>query len=227
MDPNWITTDSIDDSFKFTKNFWKNHRNEIENGNFWVDQIKEHRDKPYERLQIAINNLPLPAAFREGITTLRSIIREKKKNNLTFNNELKVLYWLAAIDSFSIPNSETGNCPGYNIMESIPGKIIKSLTFDYDELGYKHLKLLKITDIKWLVSVWGEPSNHTTLHNLYQPLWHEYELKYLIKHPHRTMSTFPSDVKKYNKNQNYFIFNNKHLVISVIFLISIALIIFN
>lgn len=38
--------------------FWGKQRQEIENGTFGADQIKGYKDKPYERLQTAINNLP-------------------------------------------------------------------------------------------------------------------------------------------------------------------------
>ncbi|KTD70378.1 hypothetical protein Lste_0629 [Legionella steelei] len=229
MDSNWLATDSFDDSGKFAKDFWEKQRQDIENGTFWADQIKEYKNKPHERLQTAINNLPLPAAFREGITALRTIIREKKKNNMGFNNELKLMYWLAAIDSFSIPSSERCNCPGYNIIESIPGKEIKSLTFEYDTLGYKHLKLLKISDIKLLVSSWGQPSNHTTLHKIYQPLWHEYELAYLKKHPFMNINPYTPAIKNSHTSRRHqsFSINHKHIVISIIILISIALFMFN
>lgn len=229
MVSNWLETESIEDTQQFNKDFWTNLRKGIENGSFWADQIKGYKNKPYERLQVALNNLPLPAAFREAAIALRSIIREKKKNNLVFNNELKLIYWLAAIDSFTIPSSEICNCPGYNIIESIPGNEIKSLSFDYDTLGYKHLKLLKPTDIKWLVFSWGEPSSHTTLHDLYHSLWHQYELEYLKKNQGLNINFSSSRCINSDKNQEqkYFSFNHQYIVIVVIILISITLIIFN
>ena len=111
----------------------------------------------------------------------RGVISEKRQIKANFEEELSFLYWLAAIDSFSIPYSEKLKEPGYNIFESIPGERIRKLPFTYNQLGYNQLKLLNKTDIKWLVESWGEPSAHTTLHEMHKPVWVEYENRLIEK----------------------------------------------
>ncbi|MDO9207503.1 MAG: hypothetical protein Q7T91_04550 [Sulfuricurvum sp.] len=96
-----------------------------------------------------------------------------------YEEELALLYWLAAINSFSIPYSEVLKEPGYNVIEAIPGEKLKALQFSYKNLGYKALELLNKTDIKWLIEVWGEPEYHSTLHEMHTDLWREYENKLL------------------------------------------------
>lgn len=159
----------------FSKNFWERHRAAIQSGEFWADKIKHLRNQPVARLQLALENLPLPAAFREGAIALRSIIRDRRKVNESYEQELQLLYWFAAIDSFSIPYSTKLSTPGYNVMEIVPGEVLKSLAFSYAELGYEQLPLLSKTDFKWLTEAWGSPNSHTTLHKFHQDVWDHYE----------------------------------------------------
>ncbi len=177
----WLKTENSIEIEIFSQAFWKKHRNELASGGFWADRIKTFYGEPVERLRIAIENLPLPAAFREAVIAIRSLIRELRKENKPYADQLALLYWLAAVDSFSIPYSEILKEPGYNVIEIMPGEVLKGLPFSYGELGYKELGLLNATDIKWLIEAWGDPKQHTTLHQLYKSVWDEYENMLLSK----------------------------------------------
>ena len=50
--------------------------------------------------------------------------------------------------------------PGFNVTEAVPGRQVCKLPFTYNDLGYRELTLLKKTDWKWLVEIWGEPKSH-------------------------------------------------------------------
>jgi len=60
-------------------------------------------------------------------------------------------------------------------MESVPGKTVTSLPFTYDQLGYRKLRLVNKTDIKWMIEAWGEPKEHTTLNAMHKATWDHYE----------------------------------------------------
>lgn len=177
----WHQTQSSTDAIDFSTAFWERHRADIESGNFWADRIKEFRGEPIERLRIAIDNLPLPAAFREGAVATRSLIREKRKDKESYADQLALLYWLAAINSFLVPYSEKLQGSGYNILGAIPAQTLKSLSFTYSELGYRQLALLNKTDIKCLIELWGEPESHSTLLDKHRAVWDEYEAKCVEK----------------------------------------------
>ncbi|MDD2901557.1 MAG: hypothetical protein PHU44_03915 [Syntrophales bacterium] len=181
MKNRWINTKTDAEALSRSRSFWEALANDLDVGNFWADRIKEYKAEPKKRLEEALDNLPLPAAFRQAAVALRGLIREKRQKKANFEEELSFLYWLAAIDSFSIPYSEKLKEPGYNIFESIPGERIRKLRFTYDQLGYKQLRLLNGTDIKWFVESWGEPSIHTTLHEIHKPVWIEFENKLIQK----------------------------------------------
>jgi len=171
----WANTETEAQAISSSIQFWEKLRSNLHSEVFWADKIKEFRGESVNRLAMAIDNLPLPAAFREAAIALRTLIRQKRKSKESFSDELALLYWLAAIDSFSIPYSSYLNQPGYNVIESIPGKVIKTLSFSYYELGFDKLDLLTKTDIKWCIEVWGEPQRHSTLHETHKNIWEKYE----------------------------------------------------
>ena len=94
MSQPWHKTSSAGESKAFSEGFWQQHRADIESGTFWADRIKTLKDLPVERLKLALDNLPLPGAFREAAVATRSIIRAKRKANEQYEQELQVLYWL-------------------------------------------------------------------------------------------------------------------------------------
>lgn len=173
----WHKTKNLTEISSFSADFWRRHREELRSGEFWADKIKHLHGEPLERLKLAIENLPLPAAFREAAIATRFLIRQCRKLNEPYEDQLTLLYWLAAIDSFSIPYSEKLQMPGSNVMEIVPGAELKGLPFTYSELGYNNLKLLTKTDIKWLVEKWAEPNSHSTLNILHHEVWEKYEQK--------------------------------------------------
>jgi hypothetical protein len=177
MNDSWHKTETDLGAEKHSGDFWSRHRDELQSGEFWGDRIKKLRGEPAKRLAVALENMPLPVSFREAAVATRALIRDKRKQKNSYDEELALLYWLAAINSFSIPYSEVLKEPGYNVIESIPGKRLKGLPFSYKSLGYEKLELLNKTDIKWLNEVWGEPDAHTTLHEMHNNVWVEYELR--------------------------------------------------
>lgn len=177
MPTEWLKTETAEDANAFNVEFWDRYRKDIQAGQFWVDRIKTLRGEPDERLRVAMENLPVPGAFKEAAIATRALIREARKQKLPYSDQLSLLYWLAAIASFGLPYSEKLEQPGYNVLQAIPGKTLTSLPFSYLQLGYEKLELLNKTDIKWLVESWGQPDAHTTLHELHHQLWDEYEDK--------------------------------------------------
>jgi len=172
----WLDTTNVSNAEVRQVEFWNSLRESIHEGTFWADRIKQMRDQPIDRLKLAIENLPLPAAFREAAIATRALIRARKKITASFSGELALLYWLAAIESFGVPYSDYLQQPGFNVFQSVPGAVLKSLPFTYDHLGYNQLPLLTKTDTKLLVSLWGEPVTHSTLNKVYRKLWHSYEV---------------------------------------------------
>lgn len=182
MQKRWMDLNEDKEAELFTTDFWNKNRKDITTGKFWADEIKKSRSEPEKRLSLALKNLPLPHAFKEAAIALRAIIKLKKVDSdlTSITDELKALYQLAVINSFMIPYAENLKEPGFNVMESVPGKLLFNLPVDYYQIGYEQIELLNKSDIKLLIKVYGEPESHTTLHELYKNIWIEYENR-LIK----------------------------------------------
>jgi hypothetical protein len=147
----------------------------FEDKEFWADAIARLKDNPQARLQMARRHLPLPAAFREAAVTLRAIVRERRRNEQEYEQELKELHRLAAIWSFYIPYAPRLGQPGYNVLARVPFSEFESITLTWEAIGYRELDLLTKTDRKCMVDAWGEPSNHTTAHQQRRDVWDRYE----------------------------------------------------
>lgn len=98
---------------------WERLRTSIAEDKFWAFQARASADEPDTRLRIAVENLPLPGAFREAAVALRRIISHKRKSGAPYDEELQFLYSLAATSSFA---SETAYIeelaePSWNAIE--------------------------------------------------------------------------------------------------------------
>lgn len=179
MRKSWLDMHTDEEVWCKAQRFTSESRNAIHNGigSFWADTIKKYHNDPDKRLQTALENLPLPGAFREAKVALRATIRSKRKLKQGHSGELELIYRLAVIESFSIPYSKRLKMPGYNVFEHTPGGKLNCLPFNYNNTGYHKLDLNK-TDIKWIIEQWGEPNRHSTLHKDYHELWVEQEDKF-------------------------------------------------
>ncbi len=117
------------------------------------------------RLQNANKSFPLPAGYKDACICMRMIIRNKKKEEQSYESELKQLYRFACEYNFfdSRPYLEDVQEPSYNLNEVIKKSEFSALKMPYREIGYNHIPQLNKTDIKWLVAEYGEPENHTTV----------------------------------------------------------------
>lgn len=171
----WLASTALEDPTEYCSQFWDSMREDLDSGNFWYERIKKYRNQPEKRLALALQYLPLPAAFRESAIALRSLIRAAKKDERDYTAPANLLYWLAAIHSFMLEYSSKAKQPGFNVVQYMPGETFLKMDFSYVSLGYRELKLLTLADGKMFAQLWGEPQQHTTLNILQQAVWEKYE----------------------------------------------------
>ena len=177
MRKDWIDIRSDEVAQTSAEEYWTAMRAESDADEFWADWIKRYRGEPKKRLALALKHLPLPAAFREAAIAIRAVVRVNRKAGAPVEEELILLYRLAAVRSFMLDYAPRLQEPGFNVIEAAPGHLVWSLPYTYSELGYRKLSLLNKTDVKWLIEAWGEPESHTTLNLIHRSLWDEYESK--------------------------------------------------
>ncbi len=139
----------------------------------WLSEIKKHRREPERRLALAREHLPARAAWREASAALRAMIRRRRKGAEPCDDLLRELYRLAGQHSLlrSARKSEPSNGSPPSAEAELPRRVWTNLEFPYERLGYRHLELLKSTDVKWFVEAWGEPVEHQMARDLYADLW--------------------------------------------------------
>lgn len=149
---------------------------------FWYDEIKKLRSQPAKRLKMAMKNIPLPAAFREGQIACRAMIRERLKQGQPHEEMLQALYHLMAWEGLllSTPYLEDLKISGFNVANSIPFAAVRELPMPYKDLGYEKLTANK-TDVKWFVAAWGEPDSHVSAQQYHASFWNSYVDKHRAK----------------------------------------------
>ena len=120
------------------------------------------------------------AAWRAAMKAIRKLIREKRKSQENDSAELFLLYATAALDSLAPHFSKKCQRQGVEIANTIPRSVLAGLKITYDKLGYEKLRLLSLTDIRWIVEAWGEPSTHSTLNEMEKRVWEKWENEYWV-----------------------------------------------
>lgn len=149
---------------------------------FWADKVKRLKKEGMneEVLRICRKKIPFPAAFREIGIALRKLIREKRKQKQDYDDLLTELYHNAVFDGFfGVTAAQVFND---RKASSIAKRYMPKIDCSYDQIGYEKVGTLNVTDIKWIVEKWGEPSRHAdpTKHNssLYAELERELEAEH-------------------------------------------------
>jgi hypothetical protein len=161
----------------------------MESNEFWADKVKRlKKEGAYDEvINICKKNIPLPAAFRELSIALRKKIIIALKQDKNINSKLNMLYELAVYHRFlfAYPTvkiskiaafSEEGRIyPTFSVAGLAHNKgAMKKIKANYTDMGYKFIELLNKTDIKWMVTVWGEPKNHADPRQVYLVEWNKH-----------------------------------------------------
>lgn len=140
-------------------------------GVFWLDDAEALRDSN-ERLRLARQYMPLPAAFREAAAALRALILEGARKMSDGSDLLAQLHRTAAQENFLYAEPfVSGFGSAYNVASNIPRVVWEELEMPYQAIGYRDLPLLNRADQEWMAVAWGEPSDHRSARIYHQATW--------------------------------------------------------
>ena len=97
---------------------------------------------------------------------LRAIIRERRKAKQPYVDLLQALYGVSVISDLSASLAFEGTQSDY-MVRFVSFSDLQGLQCDYATMGYQCSESLSKTDIKWLVEVLGEPSEHQSFNALF------------------------------------------------------------
>jgi len=107
-----------------------------------------------------------PNSATEISKALRKLIRERRKTKQPFGNLLQALYNSCILADFSESLAFEG-MPVHLIASYVDFRELKGIKIKYSSMGYKLIKALSKTDVKWLVEVFGEPADHMSFDAVY------------------------------------------------------------
>lgn len=184
----WLETVDFDDALARSREFESHLRKQVVAADgvgpssktaaaFWPERIRalSAEGNDAAALELALEHLPLPGAFAAAAAIWRARIRTLRRAKGDWVASLLSLYRLAALASLSPPYSELARQPGFNVVQVIPGSVVRALHVDYQSLGYRQLTVLTATDARWLVEAFGEPRAHSTVHRIHHAVWTDYE----------------------------------------------------
>jgi len=149
---------------------------------FWADTVKRLKKagKNSEVVAVSKENLPLPDAFSEMAIALRKRIRGKRKGKESHNDLLRQLYHAAVWQNFF---SDVDACCLTEQIDScrVAGQSIPRIKCDYNLIGYEHLDMLGVNDVKWIVAAWGEPKNHNLARTINLELHEQTTARYKLE----------------------------------------------
>jgi DNA polymerase III epsilon subunit-like protein len=102
------------------------------------------------------------SASKIGLKKIREIIRNKRKANEPYKDELVALYGLCVLSDF-VEDLDIVRLGLRNIADHIDKNQLQSLNINYASIGYNGISSLAKTDIKWLIENYGEPKFHENL----------------------------------------------------------------
>ena len=72
----WIETETETVAQENADAFWSGLRSTVNTEEFWAESIKKYLKDYHKRLEQAIKQFPLPAAFRHAAVAVRGIVKE-------------------------------------------------------------------------------------------------------------------------------------------------------
>lgn len=135
-----------------------------------VTKFKNAGDYP-AATRLCEQQMPLWGAFNQLCMLIRSEMKALPQNPNTHASHIARLYKTAAIAEFLHDKSKDSDKLSNNQLRKLDLSAISALDFPYAEIGYAHLRLIRKSDIKHMVELWGRPVNHRTPREFHSAWW--------------------------------------------------------
>ncbi|MDP3518579.1 MAG: hypothetical protein Q8S94_15560 [Pseudohongiella sp.] len=136
----------------------------------WKERCKIFRNKKQfqQALAAAQEAWPQWQSYEQTAITLRSMIKELESSEKEkMDTLLHTLYRKASEASFFYDRAVGQTTPRWQtIAQTTTKHDLEKLSFAWQSLGYRELKLLTATDVKNMIKLWGEPDHHLSARSL-------------------------------------------------------------
>jgi hypothetical protein len=113
---------------------------------------------------------PLLGAYTQCCIELRQRLKNIKGNPKLLDTTLHALYRTAAVAELLHSKNSEGKL-SLGQLKLLPDELITGLDMPYDKLGYSELRLLRKSDIKRMLQLWGKPQTQQCPRNYHRQSW--------------------------------------------------------
>lgn len=128
--------------------------------------------------QICVENYPLWGAYNQSCIILRTRIKSLQLSRAESEKLLRELYRTAAIAELLHDKSEGAEHLTLTQLRKLPLDKLSEEEFSYQNIGYAQLRLIRKSDVKTLVSLWGRPANHALPRAAHVDIWNKLKSGY-------------------------------------------------
>lgn len=121
--------------------------------------------------QICLENYPLWGAYNQSCIILRSRMKSMQLSRAETEKLLTELYRTAVIAELLHDKSESAEHLTLNQLRDLPLEQLVNENFSYVEIGYAQLRLIRKSDVKTLLALWGRPSAHVLPREAHPEAW--------------------------------------------------------
>lgn len=121
--------------------------------------------------QICVDNYPLWGAYNQACIILRSRLKSMKLSHAERETLLGELYRCAVVAEMLHDKSEGAEHRTLNQLKQIPLSLLTEREFDYSQIGYAELRLIRKSDVRLLQKHWGRPESHQLPRQADPELW--------------------------------------------------------
>lgn len=127
-----------------------------------------------QALEICEQEYPLWGAYNQACIIERLKIKDEGADAEAREAGLQRLYRLAVIAELLHDKSDGSDHLTLNQLKTLDLARINQLEHDYSQIGYAHLRLIRKSDIKIMLSTWGRPEQHALPRIYHQDWWQSF-----------------------------------------------------
>lgn len=127
-----------------------------------------------QALALCEQEYPLWGAFNQACIIERLKIKGESADDEARERGLQRLYQLAVTAELLHDKSDGSDHLTLNQLKALDLGKVNELTHDYKQIGYAHLRLIRKSDIKIMLSTWGRPEQHELPRLHHQNWWQSF-----------------------------------------------------
>lgn len=124
-----------------------------------------------QALAVCEQEYPLWGAFNQACIIERLKIKDENADDEARARGLQRLYQLAVTAELLHDKSDGSDHLTLNQLKALDLSKVNELKHDYNQIGYAHLRLIRKSDIKIMLSTWGRPEQHELPRAYHQTWW--------------------------------------------------------